>query len=175
MLTSDGLTWIQYCFPNITRPRTGPKKQERHVTSRIGSCLATLGSNKIFSKILGKLTDYSDRLYQVLRLLYMQLLSQPRGGVRTIPACNAVRRGFLHIIDFSLCAVIVRSAFAVFTPRGFKSFRKDLSKKIVKWWIFPLCMERKLRFWVDTSFCVFTVCSLCVKTAFNLDSGRITV
>ena len=49
-----------------------------------------------------------------------------RGGVRTIPACNAVRRGFLHI-DFSLCAVIVRSAFAVFTtPRGFKRFRIDL-------------------------------------------------
>jgi hypothetical protein len=47
-------------------------------------------------------------------------------GVRTIPACNAVRRGFLHIIDFSLCAVIVRSAFAVFTPRGFKRFRIDL-------------------------------------------------
>ena len=35
----------------------------------------------------------------------------PRGGVRTIPACNAVRRVFLHIIDFSLCAVIVRSAY----------------------------------------------------------------
>jgi hypothetical protein len=28
---------------------------------------------------------------------------------------------------------------------------------------------------VDTSFCVFTVCSLCVKTAFNLDSGKITL
>jgi hypothetical protein len=81
-----------------------------------------------------------------------------RGGVRTIPACNAVRRGFLHIIDFSLCAVIVRSAFAVFTPRGFKRFRKDLSKKIVKWWIFALCMEENLLFWVDTIFCVFTVC-----------------
>jgi hypothetical protein len=51
--------------------------------------------------------------------------------VRTIPACNAVRRGFLHI-DFSLCAVIVRSAFAVFTPRGFKRFRIDLSKKNCK-------------------------------------------
>jgi hypothetical protein len=49
-----------------------------------------------------------------------------RGGVRTIPTCNAVRRGFLHIIDFSFCAVIVRSAFAVFTPRGFKRFRIDL-------------------------------------------------
>ena len=49
-----------------------------------------------------------------------------RGGVRTIPACNAVSRGFLHIIDFSLCAVIVRSAFAAFTPRGFERFRKDL-------------------------------------------------
>ena len=48
--------------------------------------------------------------------------------MRTIPACNAVRRDFLHIIDFSLCAVTVRSAFAVFTPRGFKIFRKDLSK-----------------------------------------------
>ena len=47
-----------------------------------------------------------------------------RGGVRTIPACNAVRRGLLHIIDFSLCAVIVRSAFVVFTPRDFERFRK---------------------------------------------------
>jgi hypothetical protein len=46
------------------------------------------------------------------------------GGVRTIPACNAVRRGLLHIIDFSLCAVIVRSAFVVFTPRGFESSEK---------------------------------------------------
>jgi hypothetical protein len=52
--------------------------------------------------------------------------------VRTIPACNAVRGGFFHIIDFSLCAVIVRSASAVFTSRGFKTFRKDLSKKNCK-------------------------------------------
>jgi hypothetical protein len=34
--------------------------------------------------------------------------------------------GMQHIIDFSLCAVIVRSAFAAFTPRGFERFRKDL-------------------------------------------------
>jgi hypothetical protein len=99
---------------------------------------------------------------QWLSALTRPLTYIPTGGVRTIPACNAVRRGFLHIVDFSLCAVIIRSAFAVFTPRGFKRFRKDLSKKIVKWWIFALCMERKLRFWVDTSFCVvhcvFTVC-----------------
>ena len=59
-------------------------------------------------------------IYNISRRYYI------RGGVRTIPACNAVRRGFLHIIDFSLCAVIVRSAFAVFTPRGFKRFRIDL-------------------------------------------------
>ena len=58
-------------------------------------------------------------------------LLDAHGGVRTIPACNAVRRGFLHI-DFSLCAVIVRSAFAVFTPQGFKRFRKDLSRKNCK-------------------------------------------
>ena len=56
----------------------------------------------------------------------------PRGGVRTIPACNAVRRGFLHIIDFSLCAVIVRPAFVVFTPRGFERFRKGFIEKNCK-------------------------------------------
>jgi hypothetical protein len=26
ILASDGLTWIQYCFPNITRPGTGHEK-----------------------------------------------------------------------------------------------------------------------------------------------------
>ena len=52
--------------------------------------------------------------------------------MRTIPACNAVRRGFLHIIDFSLCAVIVRSAFVVFTPRGFERFRKGFIEKNCK-------------------------------------------
>jgi hypothetical protein len=26
ILASDGLTWIQYCFPNITRPETGHEK-----------------------------------------------------------------------------------------------------------------------------------------------------
>jgi hypothetical protein len=31
-------------------------------------------------------------------------------------------------------------------------------KKIVKWWIFALFVERKLRFWVDMSLCLFTVC-----------------
>ena len=46
ILASDGLTWIQYYFHNITRPGRGTKKQERHVTSRIGSCLARLASNK---------------------------------------------------------------------------------------------------------------------------------
>jgi hypothetical protein len=51
--------------------------------------------------------------------------------MRTIPTCNAVRRDFLHI-DFSLCAVTVRSAFAVFAPRSFKRFRRDLSKKYCK-------------------------------------------
>jgi hypothetical protein len=43
-----------------------------------------------------------------------------------------------------------------------RDLEKIYRKKIVKWWIFALCMERKLRFWVDTSFCVFwgvfTVC-----------------
>jgi hypothetical protein len=56
-----------------------------------------------------------------------------------------------------------------------RDLEKIYRKKIVKWWIFALCMERKLRFWVDTSFCafwgVFTVC----QTAFNLNFGRITV
>jgi hypothetical protein len=52
--------------------------------------------------------------------------------VRTIPACNAVRRGLLHIIDFSLCAVIVRSAFVAFTPRHFEGFRKDFIEKNCK-------------------------------------------
>ena len=52
--------------------------------------------------------------------------------MRTIPACNAVRHGFLHIIDFSLCAVIVRSAFVVFTPRGFERFRKGFIEKTCK-------------------------------------------
>ena len=27
ILASDGLTWIQYCFPNITRPGTGHEKE----------------------------------------------------------------------------------------------------------------------------------------------------
>ena len=48
--------------------------------------------------------------------------------MRTIPACNAVRRGLLHIIDFSRSAVIVRSAFAAFTHRGFGRFEKIYRK-----------------------------------------------
>jgi hypothetical protein len=66
--------------------------------------------------------------------------------VRTIPACNAVRRDFLHIIDFSLCAVTVRSALAVFTPRGFKRFRKDLSKKNCKMMDFCTMHGKKASF-----------------------------
>ena len=31
-----------------------------------------------------------------------------RGGVRVFPQCNAPNSGLLHIIDFSLCAVISR-------------------------------------------------------------------
>ena len=70
------------------------------------------------------------------RIHYIQQSRSPicmsRGGVRTIPACNAVRRGFLHIIDFSLCAVIVRSAFVVFTLRCFERFRKGFIEKNCK-------------------------------------------
>ena len=63
----------------------------------------------------------------------------------------------------------------VYTSKFQEIQKTFIEKKIVKWCIFALCMERTLRFWVDTSFCVFTVCSLCVKTAFNLDSGKITL
>ena len=87
-----------------------------------------------------------------------------RGGVRTIPACNAVRRGFLHIIDFSLCAVIVRSAFVVFTPRGFERFRKGFIEKTCKMVNFCTVHGKKASFWVDTSFCLFTVCQNNLKS-----------
>ena len=43
---------------------------------------------------------------------------RPRGGVRVFPECNAPNSGSLHIIDFSLCAVISRLTFAEFATRG---------------------------------------------------------
>ena len=38
--------------------------------------------------------------------------------MRVFPECNAPNSGSLHIIDFSLCAVISRLAFAEFATRG---------------------------------------------------------
>ena len=36
-----------------------------------------------------------------------------RGGVKTIPACNAAWSGLLHIIDFRHASFILRLVFAV--------------------------------------------------------------
>ena len=41
-----------------------------------------------------------------------------RGGVRIFTECNAPMGGSLHIIAFSVCAVISRLAFAEFATRG---------------------------------------------------------
>ena len=41
-----------------------------------------------------------------------------RGGVRTIPACNAARRDLLHIINSRHDSFILRLAVAVFTTQG---------------------------------------------------------
>jgi hypothetical protein len=49
---------------------------------------------------------------------------------RVFPQCIAFYGVLLHIIDFSLCTVIVRSAFGAFTPRGFS---EKTNRKIVKW------------------------------------------
>ena len=38
--------------------------------------------------------------------------------MRVFPECNAPTGGSLHIINFSLCAVISRLAFAEFATRG---------------------------------------------------------
>ena len=40
-----------------------------------------------------------------------------RGGMSTIPACNAVRHALLHIIDFCHAPFILRLAFEGITTR----------------------------------------------------------
>jgi hypothetical protein len=67
------------------------------------------------------------------------------------------------------CSVGIR---CVYTSTFREIPKRFYRKKIVKWWMFALFVERKLRFWVDTSFCLFTGCQ---KQPSNHDSGRITV
>jgi hypothetical protein len=45
----------------------------------------------------------------------------------------------------------------VYTSR-FREIPKDFIENIIEWRVFALFVERKLRFWVDTSFYLFTVC-----------------
>ena len=96
-----------------------------------------------------------------------------RGGVSTIPACNAVRRGLLHIIDFSLCAVIVRSAFVLFTPRRFERFRKDFIEKNCKMVNFCAICGKKASF-LGGHELLFVHC-VSKQPLINHDSGGITV
>ena len=60
-----------------------------------------------------------------------------RGGMSTIPACNAVRYGLLHIIDFCHAPFILRLAF-----EGTRTRRRSVSAKCI--WIR-----------MDTSFSLF--------------------
>jgi hypothetical protein len=90
-----------------------------------------------------------------------------RRGVRTIPACNAVRRGFTYYRFIALrrhCSVGFR---CVYTSRFLDIQKRFIEKKLQNGEFLHYAWKKA------TSFC--SVCSLCVKTAFNLDPGRITV
>ena len=50
-----------------------------------------------------------------------------RGGVKTIPACNAAWSGLLHIIDFRHASFILRLVFAVCTTGNSKQCLETLS------------------------------------------------